>query len=94
MAKWRGTYANEEGAMYIIEAAGDLVGLFDEALSAHGIGQRQGSPQSGDIGIVDIQGQQAGSIFTGERWAIVLPRGIGFAHFSDDEIKAVWAVNG
>lgn len=93
MAKWRGTYADESAAVYIIEAAGGLAALFDEGLSPR-IHRRIGEPQLGDIGVVRIQHTYAGAIFTGKRWAIVVERGIGFCSLDVDDIEAVWAVNG
>lgn len=92
MAAWRGTYASEREAQAIIVKAGGLLSLFQEGFEQAGIPPRYGLPQPGDVGVLRIGSEEAGSIYTGPRWAFVAERGLGFASVDESAIAAVWAV--
>lgn len=90
MAKWRAAYDSEEGAEQLIADAGGLLAMFEEGY--RDIPLRIGASHVGDVAVLSILGAQAGSIFTGERWAFVGERGIGFSPMPDRAILKVWAV--
>jgi len=92
MARWRGAYSTEEEAAEIITDAGGLLHLFECGYETIGIPHRIGETLPGDIGLLDIGGMEAGSIFTGQRWAFVGERGVGFASIDPEFVMAVWAV--
>lgn len=92
MAHVRGSYDTEESARAVIAAGGGLVALFDAALSAIGVGPAEGTPQAGDIGVIELLGEQAGGVYTGERWAFVAPRGIALATLGPEHVKGLWRV--
>lgn len=91
IAAWRG-YESEDEAQAIIREAGGLDAVFDAGFASSGVLRREGDPIEGDIGIIRIAGQDAASIFTGQRWVFVGNRGIGFATIAPAHIIAVWAV--
>lgn len=84
--KWRG-YNTEDEAKFIITSCGGLDAVFDDG----GLPRRDGDAMEGDIGVIRIAGEDAGSIYTGKRWVFVGNRGIGFATISSEHIVAVWA---
>lgn len=88
MAKWRG-YTSEAEAEELIAAAGGLVALFNEGLVEAGCPVVT-DPRAGDIGVVSMFGEEAGSIFTGRRWAFVADRGLTFATIGPEHISRVW----
>lgn len=90
MAKWRTAYESEEEAEQLIADAGGLLAMFEEGYCD--IPMRVGRPVAGDVAVLCILGAEAGSIFTGERWAFVGERGVGFAPMPDRAILRVWAV--
>lgn len=92
MADWRGRYSTEPELLALISEAGGVLAMFERGCRAAGILRRQGSPQPGDIGVLRLAGHEAGSIFTGERWAFVGHRGVGLARIERDAVIAVWAV--
>ncbi|WP_132384827.1 hypothetical protein [Novosphingobium sp. PhB165] len=92
MAAWRGTYVTDAEAEDIIARAGGLVPLFDEGYASIGVPRRDGDPVEGDIGVLRVAGEEAGSIFTGRRWTFIGKRGIGFATVLPEAVAAVWAV--
>jgi hypothetical protein len=47
-------------------------------------------PQAGDIGVLNLAGNEAGGIYTGKRWAFVPDRGIGFVSLDLDCIARAW----
>lgn len=87
MAKWRGTYASEAGAEFLIADAGGLTALFGEGLAAL---PNVSEFQAGDIGVISLLGEEAGSIFTGQRWAFVADRGLAFASLSLGSVLYAW----
>ncbi|EHJ62832.1 DUF6950 family protein [Novosphingobium pentaromativorans] len=92
MAAWRGTYDTEEGALEIIEQAGSLESLFAAGYASIGIEERYDEPREGDVAVLRVGEQEAGSIYTGRRWVFVGERGIGFSSVDQDCIVTVWAV--
>lgn len=92
MAHRRGAYDSEEQAQHLIAEAGGLVALFDQFLGAVGVTGRDGEPEAGDVGVVAIRGEEAGAIFTGQRWALVGERGLIFVTLLADCIAGKWAV--
>lgn len=92
MAKWRGVYASEAEALELIRDAGGLVNLFDEGFASIGIARREGDAQMGDVGVIQIGEEEAGSIYTGKRWAFVGERGVGAASIDPQYIAAIWAI--
>lgn len=93
MAYWRGAYDSEEGARSFIDDAGGLAILFDAGMGYANIDPRHGDPIAGDIGVLIIGSEEAGAIFTGQRWAIVATRGLGFASIDPDCIIRKWAIS-
>lgn len=87
MVKWRGAYSTEAQAEDIIADAGGLVALFSEGLAGCDVVEE---PQAGDIGVVELLGEQAGAIFTGKRWAFVAERGLAFASLDAACLLKVW----
>jgi len=92
MAHRRGAYDSEESALDLIHDADGLVALFDQFLGAVGINEREGEPQPGDIGVAAIRGEEAGAIFTGNRWALVGERGLIFVTLEPANVAKAWAV--
>lgn len=92
MEDWRGSYDSEDVGLAFVRDAGGMVALFDCAMVGAGVPRRDGDPQIGDVGVLSIQGHEAGAIFTGKRWAFVANRGLGFASVHPDCICAVWEV--
>lgn len=106
MAKWRGTYATDEAAEELIaQAADSIMGeslgrgglevLFADGMREAGIPEiYDGRPGpdflAGDIGVVNLAGNEAGAIFTGKRWAFVPDRGIAFASLDAECITRAW----
>ena len=93
MAHRRGVYDSEEQAQALISDAGGLVTLFDQFLGNVGITERADEPQTGDIGVVTIRSDEAGAIFTGQRWALVGERGLIFVTLDRSAVAKVWAVD-
>lgn len=92
MAHRRGAYDSEEQAQEFIREAGGLVALLDRFLGAVGIAGRDGEPQPGDIGVISIRGEEAGGIFTGQRWALVGERGLIFVTIDAEHVAKAWSV--
>lgn len=87
MAMWRGSYSTEADAEALIGDAGGLVSMFADALCACPVVDQ---PQAGDIGVVEVMGEQAGAIFTGKRWALVADRGLAFASLDPAHVLRAW----
>lgn len=85
MAKWRG-YESETEAEHLIAEAGGLDVLFAEGLA----GLEATDLRAGDIGVIGVGAEQAGAVFTGKRWAIVLDRGLGFTSIEPEHVLRVW----
>ena len=62
MAAYRGEYASEAEAEDIMARAGGLVGIFGAGLEGAGL-VRVAEARLGDIGVVDLLGQEAGAIY-------------------------------
>lgn len=92
MAVLRGAYDAGGEDQAVTTLGGDLAAVFDERLASIGIFPTDDAPRAGDIGVVDIGGLQAGSIFTGKRWAFVAQRGIGASSVDPEHIVRVWRV--
>lgn len=91
MAEYRGAYATEAEAQEIIARAGSLVALFDRGMRSAGVSRVRGwKYQPGDVAVVELLGEQAGAIYTGERWALVADRGLAFVAFTRKHIKRAW----
>ena len=91
MARWRGAYDSESGALDLIDDAGGLASLFAVGMADAGIPELvEGEWSPGDIGVVEILGEQAGAIFTGQRWAFVAERGLAFATLDDEYVIRAW----
>jgi hypothetical protein len=92
MAKYRGTYSTEEQARAIVAEAGGLLGIFGEGLEGVGAVRvdRDADLQPGDIGVIELLGDEAGAVYTGLRWAFVADRGLGFATLKREAISQVW----
>jgi hypothetical protein len=89
MEPWRGAYFSEVEAEELIADAGGLRALFATGMEAAGIPSADG-PQSGDIGVVSLMGEEAGAIFTGKRWVFVPERGLGFVSLDAECIVGLW----
>lgn len=95
-ARWAGipipAYSTREEAEALVADAGDLVALWVRRIG--GRLRRVAEPIAGDVGIiqaVDAQRRvtQVGAIFTGRRWAFLIPNGMVRA---SAEPLAVWRV--
>jgi hypothetical protein len=90
MAAWRGAYEADADARALIDAEGGLLPYFERAFAA--VPVRDGEARAGDVGVLSMHGAEAGAIFTGERWAFVGERGIGFASVPARAVLKAWAV--
>lgn len=90
MAEWRGTYTDEAQATGIYRDGDGLAAIFDDCMAD--FDRRSGDPCPGDVGLLQIGGQCCGAIYTGERWAVVAEKGLGFISVPARHIRAVWAV--
>lgn len=89
MAAWRGAYSTDDEGERLADEAGGLAVLFDRAFP--GIGwQRVEDLQPGDVGVIDVQGLQAGAVYVGPRWAFVATRGLGMANIEPEYVRAAW----
>lgn len=95
-ARWAGirlpAYSSAAEAQALIDEAGDLVELWARCIGDRL--RRVQEPVAGDVGIiraVDAQRRisQVGAIFTGRRWAFLIPNGLVRA---SAEALAVWRV--
>lgn len=95
MAEWRGRYETEGQALDLIADAGGLADLFVRGMAVANIPEATGDFQPGDIGVVQLLGEQAGAVYTGKRWALVADRGMAFASIANEHIVRAWrAANG
>jgi len=92
MAAWRGRYSTEGEALDLIAEAGGLAELFAEGMEGAGLAPVDGEFRPGDIGVVQLLGEQAGAVYTGERWALVADRGLAFATVGRKHIVRAWRV--
>lgn len=94
MADFRGAYQTEAQGEDILYDHGGLVALIGPRLRA--LGWRDVSDgedfAEGDIGVVELLGHEAGSVYTGRRWALVTDRGLGFVSLERENISAAWRV--
>lgn len=87
-AEWRDT-TEPEACEAAPEAAGGLAVLWDRAI-ADAI-PPVGPPYiAGDIGVIAIYGLESGAIFTGDKWAVRIKRGVSFARLPESAIVAAW----
>lgn len=95
-AHWAGiplpSYSTAEEAQSLIDGAGDLVALWARCIGDRL--RRVQEPAAGDVGIIQAVGTdrrvvQVGAIFTGRRWAFLIPQGLVRA---SAEALAVWRV--
>jgi len=89
MAAWRGVYSTEAEAVDIVARSGGLAGIFGAGLESVGA-YRVNEAQSGDVGVIALQGEEAGAIYTGRRWAFVAERGLGFVTLRPDAVPFIW----
>lgn len=68
---YRGTYADEAGAMAHMAAAGGACGLVD----ATGLAPTD-APARGDVVVIDVGGDGIGALCTGDSVAVRLERGV------------------
>lgn len=92
MAAWRGRYASEAEAVDLIADGGGLAELFADGMAGAGIPEVSGDFEPGDIGVVQLLGEQAGAVYTGKRWALVADRGMAFASVDRQYIVRAWRV--
>lgn len=93
MADYRAAYASESEAEAIVSGAGGLLPLFCDAMAAAGVPELvDGEFLPGDVGVVELLGEQAGALYTGKRWALVASRGMAFASLDRDALVRVWRV--
>lgn len=85
MASWRGGYVDDA------PARGGLLEIFAAGMDGAGL-SRADAPEPGDIGLLRIFGHEGGAVFTGQRWALIAPRGLAFASTQLANSQAVWRV--
>lgn len=90
MPGYRGAYATEAEAEAIIAQAGGLAELFSAALDGVGVPRAAAPFAAGDIGVVELLGEQAGAVYTGVRWALVCDGGMSFAAVPDSRVVRAW----
>lgn len=90
MAGYRGAYSTEERAAALIRSAGGLLNLMGPPLDAIFPRREFADLKPGDIGVLRAAGIEAGSIYTGKRWALVLDRGLGFQSLEAEHVQAAW----
>lgn len=91
MADYRGTYQSHDKAVLLVEQAGGLLALFADAFVRIGMPAHDHAA-TGDIGVIMFGDLATGAICTGDRWAFVGNRGLGFCAIPRDNIKATWSV--
>lgn len=93
MAGWRGSYATEAEGENLIYDAGGLDALFARGFAEVGVPEAPpGDFRAGDVGVVEILGEQAGALYTGKRWGLVATRGMAFASLETECLVRVWRV--
>lgn len=92
MADWRGRYDSEETALDMIADAGSLESLFTQGMGGAGLPLVDGEFEAGDIGVVQLFGEQAGAVYTGTRWAFVSERGLAFVTIRPEHVLRAWRV--
>lgn len=79
MARWRGKYDTQQGAMSLIRDNGGLSMLWMLGMLDVGLPEPD-APRIGDVGVVEamtVEGpQQVGAIFGGKRWSMLSPNGL------------------
>lgn len=85
-AKWRGVVDPPECEE---AAAAGLAPLWEEGIGG-ALAEAEAPFAEGDIGVVRAHGLEAGAVFTGERWALRLPRGLAFARIEPEMIVKAW----
>lgn len=92
MAEFRGEYASEAEAEEITRLADGLAPLFARSLDPFLPRRAYADLRAGDIGVLRVGDLEAGSIYAGKRWALVLDRGLAFASFDEQAVVAAWGV--
>ena len=94
MAKWRGKYSDEAGALRIIRKRGSLADLYADAMESVGVPEvGTADLVEGDIGVMRLHGDETAGVFTGTRWAFVAERGLAFITLRDDMVVRAWGPN-
>lgn len=71
-----------------------LAGLFAEGMAAAGIPEYMGREfEAGDMAVVRVGNLEAGTLFTGKRWALVAGRGLAFASLDESHVRRVWRLH-
>lgn len=91
MQDYRGAYQTHEEAEAVVAEAGGLLALFEAGFARIGM-PRGASAHLGNIGLIMFGDLATGAICTGEKWAFVGNRGLGFCAVPRDNIKAIWVV--
>jgi hypothetical protein len=89
MADYRGEYATDDEADHIVARSGGLAGIFGAGLEGVGL-RRVEQAELGDVGVIDMLGQEAGAIYTGRRWAFIAERGLGFVSLDARDVPHIW----
>ncbi len=90
LARWRGAYATEDEARQLMTDCGGLVEMYAAGIADAGIPETTAPYEAGDIGVIRLIGEQAGAIYTGERWALCAERGMTFAKLDDACVLRAW----
>lgn len=85
MAEWRGGYFDDS------PARNGLLEIFSDGFDSAGI-PRATDVIEGDVGVISMLGHEAGAIFTGQRWAVVMPRGLAFVSSHPGMVLRAWRV--
>ena len=82
MARWRGRYRSDAGAVRLVRQEGGMLALWRQGLADIGIPE-VGELEPGDVGVVDALTeyglQHVGAIWTGSKWAFAARDGLMFA---------------
>lgn len=92
LRQWRGAYADEAGARDLIASHGGLEALFSAGMADAGVPEATGEPEPGDVAVLRALGEKAGSIYTGERWALIGDRGLVVVELGPRFVVRKWRV--
>lgn len=93
LGQWRGEYATESEARNLIEQRGGLIAIFDRQMVGHA--QRVDIPVAGALGILSVNSEEIGAIFSGERWMAFGEKGMRALPHRERIVAAMWsALNG
>lgn len=88
MAKWRGTYDDDAGAMALIEAAGGNGALVREGMASLGLEPHPGPARRGDVVVIDYHGEEVMGLYLDPFTALKTARGARQSRFA--KIISVW----